>query len=225
MTRRLSKDFPRRQSRGLPQKHTILIVGEGQETEPNYFDGLSRVQCVRNRYAVTVKKGNGRSRVQIMQEAINKKGRGKQYDETWCVFDTESLDSDDAVNDYNAAIALANKNGIEVAVSNPSFEVWLLAHFTRSSRHFSNGDAVIVELNKHWRPAFKCEYNKSDVDIFGKLFSRMEAAIDTAKTVLKKDHAGRTDIAKCNSATNVYRLVDKLLKGDEKASQAVKKKD
>jgi hypothetical protein len=39
----------------------------------------------------------------------------------------------------------------------------------------------------------------------------MDAAITNANDVRTKDHGGETDIAKCNSATDVYKLVDKLL--------------
>jgi len=151
MTRQQDRDFPHRRRLGRKKKRTILIVGEGRETEPNYFHGLKQLQSVRDRYAVTIKRGGGGSRIQIVKEAVNRsRDPGRRYDEAWCVFDTESLGSVDAVKDYQDAIVLANQNDIVVGVSNPSFEVWLLAHFIRSSRQFLDGDAVIVELNKAW---------------------------------------------------------------------------
>ncbi len=214
-------DFPRRRRLGRKKKRTILIVGEGRETEPNYFHGLKLVQTVRDRYAATIKRGDGGSRVQIVREAVNRKRDcGQEYDEAWCVFDTESLQSAEAVKDYQDAIALAKQNGIRAAVSNPSFEVWLLAHFTRSSRQFLNGDAVIVELNKAWRGSFHRDYDKSDADVYAKLDHLTDVAIKNARSVREKDHHGKADIAECNSATEVHVLVERLLRGDDAQASA-----
>ncbi len=220
MSRR-DEDSPHRRRLGRKTKRTILIVGEGRETEPNYFHGLKQVQSVRDRYAATIKRGDGGSRVQIVKEAVNRKrDHGRQYDEAWCVFDTESLGSAEAIKDYQDAIALAKQNGIRAAVSNPSFEVWLLAHFARSSRQFLDGDAVIVELNKAWQRSFRCDYDKSDADVYAKLDHLKEAAIENARSVREKDHHGKADIAECNSSTEVHLLVERLLRGDDSQASA-----
>ena len=64
-----------------------------------------------------------------------------------CVLDTESLETIQAKEDLAAARQEAVHNGITLYLSNPAFEVWLLAHFRRTSRSFKDCDAVIVELN------------------------------------------------------------------------------
>lgn len=212
MTPRRHKGSPIRGRNVRQKKRTILIVGEGRETEPNYFHGLKREQSVMDHYALTIKKGNGRSRVQIVQEAVDKKKScGQTFDEVWCVFDTESLASTDARQDYNDALQLARRNGIEVAVSNPSFEVWLLAHFVRSSRMFCNGNAVIAELNRHWLGKFARDYDKASARVYNDLANLTRTAIQNALAVRQTDHWGEPDIAKCNSSTDVYILVAKLL--------------
>lgn len=212
MTPRHRGWLPHRRRLVRRTKRTILIVCEGKATEPNYFDGLKRVQRVMDDWAVTVKKGKGKSGLRVVQEAINRKNEaGGLYNETWCVLDTESLASPDAARDFGDAIAAAHQNNVAVAVSNPAFEVWFLAHFRRTSQHFPDADSVVQELNRFWKPSFHCDYDKTDRDVFARLAPRTDAAVGNAKTVRETDHRDKTHIAECNSATDVYLLVERLL--------------
>ena len=108
-----------------PEKRTVLVVCEGKETERNYFDGLKRIDKVSKHYAVRIIPGGGGSRLQIVQNAVKKR---KQFtpDECWCVIDTERLNNQETRQDFNDAVQLAKANGIQLAISNPSFEVWLM---------------------------------------------------------------------------------------------------
>ena len=45
---------PKRISDNRPVKTRILIVGEGQQTEPNYFRGLKEEPAVREKFTITV---------------------------------------------------------------------------------------------------------------------------------------------------------------------------
>jgi len=53
------------------------------------------------------------------------------------------------------AVKLLKENGITLCLSNPAFEVWLLAHFKRVTRSFKDCNAVIVELKKVGRDISK----------------------------------------------------------------------
>ena len=91
----------RRPGRRRKLKTTLLIVGEGKETEPNYFHGLKREGRVHEAYAVTVKRGNGGSRTQIVREAIDRRNeRIEDYNETWCVMDVEKMDTSEARKEF-----------------------------------------------------------------------------------------------------------------------------
>lgn len=46
-----------------------------------------------------------------------------RYDEVWCVFDRDDHER------FDDACQMARGNGFKLAVSNPSFELWLLLHF------------------------------------------------------------------------------------------------
>ena len=55
-------------------------MGEGQETEPNYFRGLRDEPIVREGYAITIKGAHGFSQDAVVKETIKHKGRN-DYDE------------------------------------------------------------------------------------------------------------------------------------------------
>ncbi len=156
-----------RRSFHRPEKTRILIVCEGRETEPNYFRGLRGEETVRQNFSVVVLKGKGGSSLAVVQQAIAGKEkatvRGEEFDEIWCVFDVEQAGQREQVV---KARTLADQKGILLAVSNPSFECWLLAHFVRTKKSFANCDEVVKELNKHWRRAVGCDYEKNDERLY-----------------------------------------------------------
>jgi len=207
-----------RTGRGLWQrphrtrKRTILITCEGQKTERNYLNGLKRLDAVSALFAIQIKGGEGGTRKEIAQNAVNhKKTARSKYDEYWCVFDVEHQAHSASLQQ---AISLLNKHGIKYWLSNPSFEVWILSHFTKTAVPFQNGDAVIAALNKHWKKAFGFEYEKADADIFRKLHGRLDAARGNSQWVLEKHHGQTSCIPNANSSNDIYRLV-KYLHGDK----------
>jgi len=204
---------PRRPSPQRSEKTRILIVCEGRETEPNYLHGLRDEEAVRQYFIVEVRKGKGGSCLDVIQQAIAERekaaARRKDFDEVWCVFDVEQASRREQVID---ARTLAGQHEIQLALSNPSFECWLLAHFTRTKKSFAGADKVIEELNKYWRREFGQDYEKSDEQIYARLSARTQTALDNARKVRKQDWSSSSDIIDCNSATEVYLLVERLLR-------------
>ena len=187
-------------------KTTILIVGEGKKTEPIYFDGLKREEAVSRAFAVTVKKGPGYSAEAVVKAAIDLR-RGGIFDQVWCVIDVEGPAH---AASLKAAMDLAAQEGITLCLSNPAFEVWLLAHFERRAGLFKDCDAVITDLSKHWQKAFGTDYEKNDQRIYEKLETRTNDAIANAQTVYEKEHTGKSRTDR-NSSSEVYQLVKRLL--------------
>lgn len=194
----------RRRGVSRPRKTTILIVGEGKETERNYFDRLKRDEPTRRHFSITVKRGKGGSRQQIAQFAVDRKNDiGADYDQVWCIMDVESPQ---VLGEMQEALDLLKAESISPALSNPAFEVWLLAHFERTGTGFLNCDAVIARLNTHWQRHFAADYDKSDGRIYQRLAPSTDQAIFNAKWVREQHHTNDC-IIHCNSATDVYRLV------------------
>lgn len=99
-----------------------------------------------------------------------------------------------------AALALAAKAGIKVAVSNPCFELWLLLHHEDCSAHCADCDAVQVRLRKRV-PA----YDKTRLR-----FRDFAGGLDQAIALARKLDPTGTDHIR-NPSTGVWRLVGAVL--------------
>ena len=195
-------------------KKRILLVCEGKETEPNYFRALRREQEVRDNFTVKVVPGRGKTPLDAARRAVESKDRAErnssefEFDDVWCVLDVEETGKNPYLAD---ARKLAKENGIRIVLSNPAFEVWILAHFERTAKSFINGDKVIEQLHKHWQPAFRRKYEKNDEKIYDRLRDRTAEAIGNARLVREVDFKDTSDIVDCDSATEVYQVVAILL--------------
>lgn len=193
----------------------MLIVCEGQKTEYHYFHQFKQEECVKQKYSVTVKPGRGGSRRQVAQFAVERKEQANvDYDEVWCVMDVEHPDGLDAARE---ALTLLKANGIRPALSNPAIEVWLLAHFEKTGTHFSDCDAVINRLDKHWQQHFHKANDKADERIYPRLSHLTVEAIANAKWVREHHHTGK-DVIDGNSSTEVDLLVGELQGGTGESS-------
>jgi hypothetical protein len=203
-----------------PLRKTIHITCEGKETERNYLDSLKRDGRVAYRFAITVKRGSGGTREQIAIDAVNNKRntRHEDFDEYWCVMDVEGQAHAESLV---KALAILRDNGISVCLSNPSFEIWVLAHFERTASPFLDGSQVLVELNKRWGTVIGTVYKKSDKRIFSKLVHLLEVAIENARWVRMEHHDSTACTSTCNSSTDVYSLAAKFL-GWEPAKKSKK---
>jgi len=112
-------------------KPKMLVVCEGANTEKEYFEQFAKLH--RNSLVdVIVEGGKGvpltvvraakERKEKAISEAKRKDDEFLTYQSVWCVFDV-----DDHPNVPEARIMAAD-NGIELAISNPCFELWLLLH-------------------------------------------------------------------------------------------------
>tara|TARA_R110002124_G_scaffold97087_5_gene241903 strand:+ start:291 stop:869 length:579 start_codon:yes stop_codon:yes gene_type:complete len=99
-------------------KPTILIVCEGQNTEPSYFRQFKLST------ATIIPIGEGYNTVSLVNRALQL-SEEKAFEQVWCVFDKDDFDS----TDFNSAIQIAEANNFGVAYSNQAFEYWIILHF------------------------------------------------------------------------------------------------
>ena len=127
------KRSPPRKTPFREPKRRILVVTEGEFTEPEYLKQLaiaSRNPLLEIIFApesgndpksiVGIAKGLLR---ESKRAARNHEDDHLRFESVWCVFDV-----DDHLR-IPEAKEMALANGIELAISNPSFELWLLLHF------------------------------------------------------------------------------------------------
>ncbi len=196
--------LPKRVKRGLPVKRRVLVICDGEKTEPFYFYALKVDERVARKFVLdirSIKPGATR------QQTIVRHAKDRDTDEIWCVFDTECPADKSAIN---AIEAIAQENRITICWSNPAFEVWLLSHFERPGAVYLNCQDVMGVLNGHWRKKFGREYSKSDRGI-GQLAGLVQDAVDRCAWADEHHHKGKPHCADKNSSSSVYRLIQRLL--------------
>jgi hypothetical protein len=176
----------------LPVRQTFLIVCEGEKTEPNYFRRFRVPQVI-----IQVE-GLGMNTVGLVQRTIELRQQG-DYDQTWSVFDKDDFSD----KDFNDAIVLARQNGICVAYSNQSFELWYVLHFDFMHSAITRKDYMKILNEKLGK-----EYKKNSLTIYDELRERQATAIRNARNLLNEYHLPRP--AKNDPSTTVHLLVEQL---------------
>lgn len=100
----------------------ILILCEGEKTEPNYFNSIK----LKYRLSNVDIRGKGSNTDKITEAAIK---HHKDYSQVWCVFDRDSFT---AYHFTRAFQMVAKYKNIHIAYSNEAFELWYLLHFNYS---------------------------------------------------------------------------------------------
>jgi hypothetical protein len=138
------RPLKRRVATRKPRK-TLVVFCEGVRTEPEYLDALKRQPWVRDVAAVDLRVETGRGGSvprTLVTMAAEARGRAvveeAEIDEFWCVFDVEWPRNHPGLEE---AIHQARANGIELAVSNPCFELWLILHFQDHTAWLDNNEA------------------------------------------------------------------------------------
>lgn len=194
-----------KQKRQINQR--VLILCEGEKTEPIYFNALKAEKSHTNNLAalsIVVHDSKKNTAKELVAEALEMKMEAKEeknpYDAIWVVVDR------DGYTKHPESFHRANKTKIKIAFSSPSFEFWFLLHFLYSTAPLENADATIKKLKKHL-----AEYEKS-VSVYQKIKNNQTKAIEHSNKI-KAHHANSNNdpIWKLNPYTNVGDLVEFLL--------------
>jgi hypothetical protein len=116
----------------------VLIVCEGEKTEPNYFNELIEHYEI-NSANVAIDGSCGSSPRSVFKRAEqlykSEERKGAPFDRVYCVFDK---DSHETYEETMQKIATKRpKNIYYTAVSIPSFEYWLLLHFNYTTKPYT----------------------------------------------------------------------------------------
>lgn len=198
------------------KKAKFLIICEGENTEPSYFNQFKLT------YADIESIGEGYNTISLVNRAIEivktKKQRGKKYNQVWCVFD-----KDDFLDyNFNEAIRKAEVNNMKVAFSNQAFEYWIILHFQDHQGGKMHRDFYNEIINSHLRQ-FNLYFDRDGSkhiteEIFEVLQSklknrkrsRQENAINRAKRIFEEKE--NESPAKSESNTSVYKLIKEIMK-------------
>jgi hypothetical protein len=172
-------------------------------TEPSYIEGF--VRKTRNatlKVRIHGERGDPRKLVEMAKSARDQaRARARQqdddflaYDEVWCAFDRDQHER------FEDACQMARDNQLELAVSNPCVELWLLLHF-RENPGAQHRDHVQKLLKK-----FLPDYDKHfDFELVADL-------VDQATTRARRldREAESTGETFRNPTTGFYRLTESI---------------
>lgn len=195
------RDSLRRRGPTRETKLRFLIVCEGRVTEPRYF--LQLRHLLKSLVDLEVLPG-GDPKI-LVERAVQKRKEADKaahqkhdsylsYDEVWCVCD---VDEHARLND---ALQQALANGIEVALSNPCFELWALLHFQDQTAHIERG--AVQHLCREHMPGYRKELSCEA------LLNRHPEAEERAIRLDRTQKALGTP--RGNPSTGVYRLVAEI---------------
>lgn len=162
MAKRKIPPIRRQRSQREPKRRFVLFC-EGKNTEPAYFSAFRRtltgalidietrpgigVPMTVATEAVKYAKSQG-----LTKSSRRRKNSFEKKDEVWAVFDRDQHPK------FSQAVKLCQDNNIEVARSNPCFELWLILH-EQDYDQVNHHRAVQKELKK-LRPEYDDQRRK-----------------------------------------------------------------
>jgi RloB-like protein len=203
MKRPVRNDLLRRRGARVERRDRILIVCEGHATEPDYLRSL-RHDLRAGPVVIKINDDSGVPKTLVERAVELKKEAEKdakrngdsnlRFDEVWCIFDVDTHPN------LSAALQQAASNGINVALSNPCFELWILLHF-QDQRANINSKAAGSACRKHLP-----RYQKHIT--YAELKDQYQSAVDRARALeawqRSRDNAGG------NPSTSVHTLTERL---------------
>ncbi len=186
----------RRQAGQRQPRLSILIVCLGEQTEYLYLRALRRDFNLMSAEITIVPTSRDPRTVVALAE---KHQRQDGFDEVWCVFDHEFPPENAS---FWPAIQLAERRGMQLAISNPAFEVWVLLHFVYTTRVFTDNPELLSTVRSVYP-----QYAKNR-DCYDELKGRQSTALVNARR-LRAFHP--TDEAFPHPSTDMHLLVERFI--------------
>ena len=210
---RSEKSLSRRGPSRAPRR-SVLIVCEGEKTEPLYFKSMKadRDMGLTTVHVEVCGEECGSAPISVVEYALQKfQERSDEaktssfklpFEQVYCVMDKDRHPSlDDALNLIERS---KKKVPIQGVVSCPCFEIWYLLHFAYSSKPYANFAELKPDL-------VSClpEYDKGE-DVYLALKPRMADAMMHGER-LETHQASVSTLRVPNPSTQVHHLVKALL--------------
>ncbi|WP_409469536.1 RloB family protein [Streptomyces sp. HC307] len=131
-----------------PSQRLVYVATEGAKTERDYIILLNHAYGEEKKFHLHFCKhhdNNGLRPVEVVERVLADADR---HEEKWALFDRDS--GDKTPEEIREAMHLAAKHGVHVALSHPSFELWLLLHFKQhTSPENGMSTTVLGRLRSH----------------------------------------------------------------------------
>lgn len=192
------------------------IICEGSKTEPYYLRGYIDEHASDKARLISVPNVKYNTPVALVNEAIKLKDSENTTDddEIWVVYDRESV-AKYPHSLHHQAWDLAKSKGINIALSNVCFEVWILQHFNFCSAPYSCFEDLKRNstLKENMLSVGVTDYDKADKHLYSKIKKGIPNARKRAKALNKQSlEASIGDLKpfQLNSYTNINELLDAI---------------
>ena len=191
-----------------PEYH--LIITEGTDTEPAYFESMKEI--INSTYSDRIQlgiHGAGDNTLSLFQKAKNMvTASANGYKHVWVVYDTDDFPADHINKTAKLCISESTDETTYHAIwSNQCIELWFLLHFSlmQSDLHRTFYWPKLTEILTSQGLG---KYEKNRTDMYQILFPYMDTAIANAQK-LDRINDGKLPSASA-PGTKVYELVKKL---------------
>lgn len=186
----------------------VLIVCEGEKTEPHYLTavrdhfGLSQANI-----KIDPDSDSSPTSVVAYAKELIASNKSDPFDHVYCVIDRDRhADFQRAVDQVNAFRSKDTK--LHLIVSNPCFEYWILLHFVYTTKLFgANGDSPCQELISTELKKYIPDYEKGDASIMTDLVRNQ---LGTALANAQRSYAEAVRNSIDNPKTEMHILVEYL---------------
>ena len=188
-----------------------LVVSEGKETEPRYFEGVrAALDAANGRKVAIVVKGTGRHTLDLLDFAVEHcRFALETFGHVWLVLDKDDFPAADFDAMECKCTELSDGSRTFHALwSNPCFELWLLLHLRYTSAPMSAAEcqrALAQAMSKD----LGVEYRKNLGGLFGMVDGQRAEALHRVQRL--EAHHGELGNAKPsaqNPATKVGEIFD-----------------
>lgn len=187
----------------------ILIVCEGEKTEPLYFDEIQQFYRLSTTNIKVRQSAYGTQPQKVVDFAIEECLKAKRWEHVYCVFDRDDHPGFHNALQSVAAIDQKYKNDLKQPIrftaipSIPSFELWLLLHFDCITREIHRDEVVSLLRQTNRLPS----YDKGQGGHFARTRDKLPVAFDhAAKLIAERERHGNE-----NPFTAVGELVQRLV--------------
>ena len=127
----------------------IAVVGDGI-TEKIYFEQLKEIErikdvVIRPELPSKFSKGGSYKKAVTAAKSLAEEG----YDHVYCLIDFDTVLSEDKRSDFEQEMKALDGKKITVYINNPCFETWVLMHYEKTGRTFSDCDTVGKTIIKY----------------------------------------------------------------------------
>lgn len=143
----------------------------------------------------------------MVEEAIKAKNAAPVWDSFWAAYDLEDISLENKRKAHVEAYRLAEANGIHIALSSISIEVWILLHFTSKPGRYLQSDSAVRALRKYFP-----NYMKGSVNVVNTLQHLIADARRNAVNLLHHLERDYTDKKpyELNPYTSFHLLLDAI---------------